>query len=84
MNDEAREDGRHSTRQGLSNNSTRHDLEWVLVFTPKCISNPGQLGISSHDQNGWADNWLTRARMIILMTLSVLADHFPYSSIHKF
>ena len=40
-------------------------------------------GISSHDQNGWAYTWLTRARMIILMTPSVSAGHFTHSSILK-
>ena len=31
MNNDARGDELHSTRKGLSNNSTGHDFEWVLV-----------------------------------------------------
>ena len=73
MNNDAKEDDLHSSCQGLSNNSIGHNAEWVLVVSSKCISNYGVGEISSHDQNGRDHNWLTRARMIILMTPSVLA-----------
>ena len=36
----------------------------------------------AYSRNVWLYKWLTTAHMLILMTLSVLADDFTYSSIH--
>ena len=84
MNNDAREHELHNTHQGLSNNDTGHDVEWVLVsLLLEMYFKFCGWQISSRDQNGWVHNWLARARMIILITPTVLADRFTYSSILK-
>ena len=58
--------------------------EYQLVYCSKFISNP-VLGNLLPKWMGYimSHNRFTRHRMVILMTLSVVADHFTYSSILK-
>ena len=81
VNNDTREHELHSTHQGLSIKSTGHDVEWVLQVFRESLVCKCRRERSAHFPNGWSHNCFSIARMIILSTPSVLADHFTYSSI---
>ena len=74
----------HSTRQGLSNKTTNHDVEWVLkVSSQSSACKSWHVIVVVHFQNGSSYNCLIRARIVIVITPSELVEHFTYSTIVK-
>ena len=74
----------HSTRQGLSNKTTSHGGKLVLkVFSQSLVCKSRQVMFLHIWENIWSHNCLSRARIIILSTPSVLVDHLTYSALPK-